>query len=506
MKPEKSVRLLLAIALAVFIVMPCAAAGRTETTAVKDTLVVAQNSDTTTLDPQKQGRMPDMNILINMFDTLVARDQRGNLIPSLATEWRPIDDVTWRFTLRRGVTFHNGEPFNAHAVKFSMDRLMDPATASPIAELRNLVAANVVDQYTIDLVTEAPDPILPNKLVLFGGVIMPPRHVTENDPEWVARNPVGTGPFRFVSWRRDSEVVMEAFADHWRGPPAFRHLIFRTIPNWAAMGAALRMGEVDVVLGLPADLAPEVRASPNLRLISAPWIRTFFISIDTSVPPFHIREVRQAMNYAVDVQTIISTVMGGNARQVATLLPQENFGYDSAISPFPYNPARARQLLAQAGFPNGFEVSFDAISADITQIQAVIGYLEAVGIRVNINMIDAPSLTARMNARTAAPLYYIGNTGWTMDALSNFQSYAHRERRFARGGTPELDALTITGETTIDPAARRRAYTRAQEILREEALFIYLWQQNNLVAVSNAVEYTPNVIGYLWMFDARPAR
>jgi peptide/nickel transport system substrate-binding protein len=271
------------------------------------------------------------------------------------------------------------------------------------------------------------------------------------------------------------------------------------------MSAALRSGEVDIVLGLPADLAPEIRASPNLRLISAPWIRTFYISIDTAVPPFHIKEVRQAMNYAVDVQTIIRTIMGGNASQVSTLIPQENFGFDSRIRPFPYDPARARQLLAQAGFPNGFDVSFDAISADIMQIQAVIGYLEAVGIRVSINMTDAPSLTARMTARTAAPLYYIGNTGWTMDALSNFQSYAHRERRFARGGNAELDSLVIVGETTIDPATRQRAYTRAQEILLEEAFFIYLWQQNNLVAVNTAVEYTPNVIGYLWMYDARPA-
>jgi peptide/nickel transport system substrate-binding protein len=504
---RKSVPLFLIIVLAVFLTVPCAASGRNDSRSVaKDTLVVAQTSDATTLDPQKQGRMPDMNILINIFDTLVTRDKNGSLSPSLATEWRATDSITWRFTLRRGVKFHNGEDFNAQAVKFSLDRLMNPQTASPIAELRNLVACNIVDEYTVDLVTDAPDPIIPNKLVMFGGVILPPKYVSENSDDTVSKNPVGTGPFKFVSWRKDAEVVMEANASYWRGAPAFNRLVFRVIPNWADVSAALRVGEVDVVIGLPADLAPEIRASSNLKLLSADWIRTFYVNIDTSVPPLNLKPVRQAMNYAVDIGTIIQSVLGGNARQVATLLPQENYGIDKSITPYPYDPALARRLLAEAGYPNGFTVDFDAINTDITYIQAITGYLEAVGIKVNINMIDATSLTAKMTAKTAAPLYYIGQTGWTMDGLSNFQSYAHRERRYARSGNEELDSLVIIEETTIDPAARQRAFTRAQEILKEEAFYIYLWQQNNLTAVSTAVNYTPNVIGLLWMYDAQPAK
>lgn len=473
---------------------------------VGDRLVVGQTLDATSLDPQKQGNMASMNILINIFDTLVWRDPQGNLIPSLATEWRAIDDYTWRFTLRQGVRFHNGEYFDAHAVKFTMDRIMDPATASPIAELRHLVAANVIDTYTIDLVTDGPDPIMPARLVLFGGVIMPPRHVTQNTAEYVARNPVGTGPYRFVSWHRDSHVTLEAFDDHWRGPPPFRHLVFRIVPSWADMSAGLRTGEIHLAQGVPADLHTELRASPNINLLSAPWIQTAFISIDTAVPPLNIREVRQAMNYAVDVQTIIDTLLGGNAHQVSTIIPRQNFGFDPNIPPFPYNPARARQLLAQAGVPNGFEVTFDANALAITTIMAIVSYLEAVGIRVNINMMDFATLSQRMAAGTASPLYFSTNTGWTMDALSNYQSFAHRERRFARGGTDELDALVIFQETTIDPAARQRAFTRAQEIMREEAFFIYLWQANNVIAVNSGVDFTPTVIGIWWMFNARPAR
>ena len=476
-----------------------------DTAAEPLTLVVAQTSDATTLDPQKQGRMPDMNVLINIFDTLVARDQEGNMAPGLAIDWYPVDDVTWRLHLRQGVYFHNGEYFNAEAVKFSMDRLIDPETASPIAELRHLVATHIIDEYTVDMVTNEPDPILPNRLVLFGGVILPPDYVSNTDPEIVARYPVGTGPFQFVSWRRDSEIVLEAFDGHWRGRPSFDTLVFRVIPSWADMSASLRVGDVDVAIGLPADLVPEIEASPDVNLVSADWIRTFYVHIDTTVAPMDIREVRQAMNYAVDVQTIIDAVIGGHARQVSTILPHQNFGYDPNIQAFPYDPDRARQLLAEAGVPDGFTVAFDAINTDITVIMAIIGYLEAVGINVEVNTIDAASLTANMTARTAAPLYYIGNTGWTMDALSNFQSFIRSDRRFTRGNTPELDRLSDIQEQTIDPQIRQEAITAIQEILIEEAFFIYLWQLNNLAAVSTRVNYTPNVIGYLWMFDAQPA-
>lgn len=471
----------------------------------KTDLVVAQTSDATTMDPQKQGKMPDMNILINIFDTLVTRDEDGNLAPSLATEWEAIDDVTWQFKLREGVKFHNGEDFNAEAAKFSIDRLINPDTASPIAELRNVVACEIVDDYTINIITEAPDPIIPNKLVLFGGVMMPPKYVQENDADFVAKNPVGTGPYKFVSWQKDSEVVLEANEDYWRGAPAFKNLTFRVIPNQADILAALKTGEIDFVQGLTGDLAKSVENDPNVKILSTDWIRTFFVSIDTSVEPLNIKEVRQALNYAVDKEAIIETIFNGNAKQVATIIPRENFGYDESIEPYPYDPEKAKELLAQAGYPDGFEITFDGVSTELTEVQAIIGYLEAIGITVNLNVTDSATLVSNMQAKTASPLYYIGNTGWTMDALSNFQSYARSDRRYARGGNDELDALVDIEETTVDPEKRQEAFTEAQEILKEEAYFIYLWQQNNIIAMSPDVEFIPNKNGVLWMYNASPA-
>ena len=472
----------------------------------KTTLVVAQISDASILDPQKQGKMPDMNILINIFDTLVTRDENGQLAPSLATEWEPIDDVTWQFKLREGVKFHNGEPFNAEAVKFSLDRLINPETKSPIAELRNLKQCDIVDEYTVNLVTAAPDPIIPNKLVLFGGVILPPQYVQEKGDDYIAKNPVGTGPYKYVSWHKDAKVVMEANKEYWRGVPAFDNLEFRVIPNWADVMAALKAGEIDIVQGVPSDLAATVANDPNIKTLSSDWIRTFFVSLDTAVSPLDKKEVRQALNYAVDKDGIIANIFNGNAKKVATIIPRENFGYDESIEAYPYDPEKAKELLAAAGYPDGFEIDFEANSAELTEIQAIIGYLEAVGVKVNLKVTDSKTLVSNMQAKKAAPMYYIGNTGWTMDALSNFQSYAKSDRRYARATNAELDALVDIEETTVDPAKRQEAFTKAQQILKEEAYFIYLWQQNNIITMSKDVDFTPNKNGVLWMYSATQAK
>ena len=468
----------------------------------RTSMVVGVTGDASTMDPQKQGKMADMNILINIYDTLVTRDESGQLAPSLATEWEAIDDVTWQFKLREGVKFHNGEDFNAEAAKFSLDRLLDPDTASPIAELRNVTSVEIVDEYTINVITEAPDPIIPNKMVLFGGVMLPPQYTTEHDADYLAQNPVGTGPYKFVSWQKDSEVVLEANEDYWRGAPVIKNVTFRIIPNAADTLAALKTGEVDFVQGLSGDLATSLEGVEGIKLMAADWIKTYYISIDTAVEPLNIKEVRQALNYAVDKEAIIESVLLGYAEQVATILPRQNFGYDSSIEPYPYDPEKAKELLADAGYPDGFEVTFDALSTESTTIQAIVGYLEAVGVKVTLNMVDASTLTSKAAAKTAAPLYMQSNTGWTMDGMSNFQSYARRDRRYARGGTQELDDLVDIEETTIDPTVRQEAFTRAQEILKDEALFIYLWQAKNVLAMSDDINFTPNMNGVLWMYNA----
>lgn len=471
------------------------------------TLVVAQTSDTLTMDPQRQGGMSSMNVLINIFDTLVTRDENGDLAPCLATEWEAVSDTTWRFKLREDVYFHDGDHFDAEDAKFSLDRLNAAETASPIAELKNLESTAIVDQYTIDLTFKAPEPIAPNKTVMFGGVMLSKEYTEAHDMDYLALNPNGTGPFKFVSWTKDSEVVLEANDKYWAGAPAYDKLIFRVIPNHADMLAALMAGEIDIAPAITSDLALSIANNPELKVVNADWIRTFFISLDTiNSAPLADKRVRQAVNYAIDKQAIIDAVFGGAAKQTATILPSQVFGYDPEVAPYEYNPEKARELLKEAGYENGFEITFDATSTDLTEIQAICGFLEEVGVKCNLNVIDSNTLTQLRTSKTAHEMYYCGNTGWTMDGLSYYQSFAATDRRYARGGTAELDALVVKEETTIDPEVRMEAFKEAQRIMSDEAFFIFLWQKDNIYGMSKDVDFAPNEIGLLKMYSAKPAK
>lgn len=493
----------LSLALAVMLLVGMAASANAA--GAGKTLTVAQTLDTSTMDPQKQGAMSPMNVLINMFDTLVFRDSEGNLIPSLATEWEAIDDVTWQFKLREGVTFHDGDDFNAEDAKFSLERLINPDTASPIVELAALDHVDIIDDYTINLVLKQPDPIIPNKLVMFGGVMLSKEYTEAHDADFLAMNPNGTGPYKFVSWQKDSQIVMDANKDYWRGAPEFDQLIFRIIPNQADMLAALKTGEIDMTSSIPWDLAKSIESDTNVTVIIADNIRVNYAPIYQDFEPFANKLVRQALNYAIDKQAIIEAIYGGHGRALATFVPFQNFGFDETIQPYPYDPVKAKELLAEAGYPDGFEVTFNAVNTSLTEIQAIVGFLEEVGIKVNMNVIDSSTQSSQRAAKTNGPLYFEGNTGWTMDAMSNYQSWCKSDRRYYLGGTPELDAVVTTEETSVDPAVRLEAFKEGEIIMHEEALHIYLWQLNSFYAVRNNITYTPNVIGLLWMYDAKPA-
>lgn len=469
-----------------------------------DTLVVAQSSDADTLDPQMQGKMPDMNILINMFDTLVTRNANNQLAPDLATSWKALNSTTWQFTLRRGVKFQDGEPFNASVVKYSIDRLLNPATKSPIVELQGHVKeVKVVNPYTVDFITIGPDPILPNKLTLFDGVMVPPKYIQQHGSTYFSNHPIGTGPFEFVSWQKDNQVVMKANPTYWRGVSKIKNLIFKDIPNPADMVAALKTGEIDIATGLTSDMAAQLKGTSNVRVVSSSGIRTYYVDINTTqAGPLANTSVRQAMNYAVDVNGIIGAIFGGDAQRTATLVPRQNFGFDSKVQPYSFNLTKAKQLMAKAGYANGFTTELDAETPDAEAAQAIAGQLAQIGIKVQVNVMDPNTFTEELLANKLAPLYYIGNTGWTMDAESNFQSYLKSDRRYNHWKNPTVDKLVDQEELNIAPEKRLQAFDQLQKILIENAPFIYLYQTDNVYGMTNRVHWTPNPVGVLSMYTA----
>lgn len=470
-------------------------------------LRVSQAVDATTLDPQKQGDLPSMNVLMNIFDTLTVRDLSDRLVGGLAQRWESTSPTTWRFHLRSGVTFHNGEPFDANAVKFSIERLIDPATKSPIVELRFVTSVKIVDDHTVDVLTSQPDPILPEKMSLFGGVIVPPKYVKSTGDAGFAAKPVGTGPFLFKSWQRDSQIVLTANPKYWGGRPAIDELTFKVMPDPAASLAALQSGELDIVSSLTPDAAQQLNGTPDIKVVTSPGIRTFFVSLDTlSGGPLAKKEVRQALNHALDVPTLIKSVLNGAAQRTPTLIPHQSFGFDPSVQPFTYDVAKAKSLLAQAGYASGFSVKFSGSSADKDMVQAIAGQLQKAGVKAEVSLMDAATFKQRLvssNKEALGPMYFTGNTGWTLDAESNLQSFVRHDRRQSRWNNAQADKLVDTEEGSVKPEERKQAFSELQKLLIDEAPFLYLYQISNLYAVNDRVQWKSNSNGTLAFASAK---
>ncbi|MEU0144886.1 ABC transporter substrate-binding protein [Streptomyces sp. NPDC006288] len=473
-------------------------------------LRVSQTSDPKTMDPQKQGDMMSMNALINMFDTLTVRGRDNSLRPRLALSWKAVSPRVWRFRLRPGVTFHNGEPCDSAAVKSSIERLLDPATKSPIVELRYVEGVTAVDPLTVDLHTTVHDPILPDKVSLFGGVVVPPRYLDEVGDEGFAAHPVGTGPFTFVSWKRDHELRMRAYGKHWQGRPALDELVFTPAPNASSALAALQSGGVDLVAGLTPDAAQQLDGYTGVSLDHHTGIRTSYLSLDTLTEgPLRDVRVRRALNHAVDVPLLIKAVLGGKATEVPAMIPRGAFGFDDAVEPFTRSVATARALLAEAGHPHGFRTTLTASNVDANVAEAIAGLLDRAGVHARVDLLDPGTYAQRLtsdNHGALGPMYLAASTVWTLDGESMIQSNVRSDRRQSRWHNAQADRLVDLEELSVEPGTRRRAFSDLQRLVKAEAPFVPLFQIDNIYARNERPRWTPGFAGVLDMASAEVSR
>ena len=258
----------------------------------KDTLTVALVSHAPTLDPHMHFERVGILVNINMFDSLLHRNPKLEFEPSIATSWKALTDTQWEFKIRKGVKFHNGETLTPDDVKYSFDRVIDQTKKSPqYGNIRAIKEVRVVNPETVHIITDKPFPLLLERLVFFP--IVPKKHVeTVGDQAFGATSPVGTGPWKFVEWKRDQLIRLEAFDQHWRGKPAFKTLIFRAVPEVATMVAEIKTGGVDLIREVSPDIQPELKTHPLAYISSTPILRVHLIELDMRVPPFDKKAVR----------------------------------------------------------------------------------------------------------------------------------------------------------------------------------------------------------------------
>ena len=477
-------------------------------------VVIAQSQDIDSGDPQKSSSVQTWNPLVNIYDPLIARDAQMQLKPGLALSWRMVQPTVWEFTLRRGVRFHDGEPFNADAVKFTLNRIVDPQTKSPLAGLfRSITAVTVVDNYTVRITTNAPAPFLP-RVIAYQLFILPPGYVRKNGDLGLARHPVGTGPYRFVAWVKDDHLEMEANPNYWGGRPKIDRVIVRAVPNEATRLADLLSGDAQLINLVPPEEFGPIQRSSRAKLVSATSVSLYYILFNlVNVPaskPLADKRVRQALNYAVDRKTLIDTIMRGVGDQFATFCTSVAFGCDPSITPYSYDPDRARALLKDAGYANGFDMTIATSSggypADRDLTLAVADQLGRVGVRVQVVVGDLGLILGEATQKK------LPQDAW-FNRITDVFGYAgrvpvtlfHSTRAVVPSWVPgdtQFDGLLDSAESTLDENASKDFYRRAQLLFKDEAPALPLFTAPNVYGLSRNLNWTPRPDLWLTMFDA----
>jgi peptide/nickel transport system substrate-binding protein len=471
--------------------------------AAKDRVVVAFGSNIPTLDPHMHSSRLAHIADWHLYDTLMDRDPKTyKPSPGLATSLRNVNALTWELKLRTGVKFHNGEPFNAEAVKFTIDRVLDPATKSVTrGNFTWIKEVKVVDENTVQLITAKPFPAAPEFLTL--AYIVPPKYLKSVGDEEFSRKPVGTGPYKFVEWKKAEHLIVEANEAYWRdspkGMPKIKTIVFRTIPETTTQIAELLSGGVDIIRNVPPDQIAVVKDSPNARISATKILRVNSLLLDNagraSNTPLTNQKVREAIAYAINVDEMLKTILGGYAERTATGVNPLHFGFDGSIKPYPYDPERAKKLLAEAGYPKGFEITLNTYSGTITSMDqmadAVTGYLAKVGIKVKRRHIEDVGMwtTSGKEGKLEGIQYYSWGSNSIFDADAILYALTYSKEPLSYTKDAALDQLLDEGRTQIDPKKRQEAYAKAQELIHEKFYWIPINVQYTIEGVNKKLNY-----------------
>jgi ABC-type transport system substrate-binding protein len=458
----------------------------------------ALRGEPSTLDPHRGGSGTDHMSLYPLYDTLVRFDANLNPQPGLAESWETPDPKTIVFTLRKNVKFHDGTPFNAEAVKYNITRAQDKAM--PVAtELTAIEAVEVVDPSRVRLRLKHPDASLILTFTDRAGMMVSPT-AAEKLGERFGRNPVGAGEFRFVKWTPGDSVRVERFADFWEKPrPFLDGLELKIMPDGATRLAALRSGQVDFIMEIPQQDFEGVKGERGLRTYERISLAYWRIFLNMAKAPLDKKAAREAINLALDRDAFVRSIAFGLGEAHATPFPSVHWASHPAMKPFPYDPARARAKLAEAGLPNGFtfDMVLEAAPEHVRRAEVIQAQLAQVGIKVDLKpmeLVKGVSMIFRSKEVMAANFRWTGRP----DPDQTVRGMFHNSGFYNPGKyqNARLEALMDQAVSTYKLDERRKLYAQIDEILREEAIDTGLFFAPALEASTAAVQgYQPNLLG-----------
>ncbi len=459
-------------------------------------LTVAQSRDPQNLDPIDTFRLAWGSIASNIFDGLLHRTEDLELQPGLATSWEFLDgDSRIRFTLRKNVSFHNGEPFNSTAVKYTFDRLLGEqgAKGPQRGNYTSIEKVEIVDDHTVDFLMKHPDPVMITKLAGYGAMIVPPKYIEEVGEKAFDMHPVGTGPFKVVKYTPSIDVELERFDDYWNGQAKVDKLTIRFIPEQATRIAELLSGGVDIALNIPTTSVETIEKNANVNLLAVDGPTVEILRFKTKDAVTQDPRVRKAIIMAIDRETIIQALLSGLASPITSAQGSKSFGFNPDLNAHPYDPAKAKSLLKEAGVKPGTKIVLDMRNdrENLRELaQVIASFLKAVGLELDIRTHETSVFFDEIVSKgKSGEMFHFGWGGWTFD----FDNTAYLLYHTGERNNPYIDDETLnklldTERQTYDIEVRRKALQDVAAYAHDNALDIPLYNLATLYGVNKKVK------------------
>ena len=453
-------------------------------------ITIAIGSEPSTLDPQLRDDGGERQVNDNIYETLMARTPTGDLVPGLAAAVpTQVDPTTWQFKLREGIKFHNGEPFNADAVVASVTRVIDPANNSEqMAYYGTIKGAEKVDDLTVNLVTNGPDPILPSRM--YWMKMIAPGYSKDGD---LSGAPVGTGPYKFESWNRGTDLTLVANSDYWGGEPQIDGVTYRFVTEPGTRLSGLLSGEFDVITNLLPEFTESV---PKFAAVRSLETSVFVLGTDNEVTKDP--KVRQALNLAIDRQSMVESLFMGYASVAkGSHINPAAVGFNENLEPYPYDIEQAKALIKEAGAEGKPLVVVGESGRwlkDREQIEAVAGYWAETGLQVTTDIQEfSQYLESLMGDGPRPDSIFIANSNELLDADREMSFIYHKDGAAASNSDAEMAAMIEAARTETDAAKRKSIYDQIQQKGHELSYTVPLFNLQDIYGLSERMEWQPRI-------------
>jgi peptide/nickel transport system substrate-binding protein len=457
----------------------------------KDRIVVDLVNEPSTLDPQLQWNPDSYYVYRNIFDNLVTRDDKGQIVPEIATAWKTLSDTQVEFEIRDGVTFHDGTALTPQDVAFSVRRIIDPEFASPQqGQFDKIVTAEVTGPHSVVLTLDGPYPALLAQLVKLS--IVPEHAVQQAGNDAFNLHPVGSGPYRFEGWQRGVAVTLVRNDAYWGSKGPFQTAVFRAVPDAATRLADVEAGSADLAVSLDSDLAGQLESSGRGKRLYALTERLAYLRLNPTRPPFDDPRLRQAVAYAIDKEGITEGILGGLDKPIGQMVTPAHFGWFNDIPGLPYDPEKAKALVAEAGGGPKIDIATGTFF-DQRVVQAIQQQLADAGFQVGIELVDTPTFLKliQQGAQGGPALAVSRSSCACQDADGALYQLFHSGNPWTIVENKDLDAWLDEARATVDTDRRLSDYRKISTLIATEIPVVPLFQTVAIYGAAKPLQWTP---------------